>query len=111
LRQRGAFYRRWRAAGFIGSVGETAEDRALPSAPPSCFLSEEEDGEGVRWAGWCWAAPAGLCPGKFSPLFFLFNSFLLFLVFCLAISNTSLPFYFAGFELAIHLQYLEFEIS
>jgi hypothetical protein len=43
--------------------------------------------------------------------FFLLYFFFLFPVFFFAISNISLLFYFAGFELAIHLQYLEFEIS
>jgi hypothetical protein len=53
--------------------------------------------------------PVG-CGQVSSSLFFSSVSFLLFPVFCFAISNTSLLLYFAGFELAIHLQYLEFEI-
>jgi hypothetical protein len=43
--------------------------------------------------------------------FFQFLSFLLFPFFCFAISNTSLLFDSAGFELAIHLQGFEFEIT
>jgi hypothetical protein len=63
-----------------------------------------------------WTAGLGVGPRQLGfaqvsvSLFFYFISFILFPVFCVAISSTSLPFYFAGFELAIHLQYLEFEI-
>jgi hypothetical protein len=39
------------AAAFIGSVGGAAVDRAPGSAPPSCFLPEEEDGEEVSGPG------------------------------------------------------------
>jgi hypothetical protein len=55
----------------------------------------------------------GLCRlgcGQISAsLFFLLYFFYLFPVFYFAVSNTSLLFYFAGFELATHLQYLGFE--
>jgi hypothetical protein len=56
----------------------------------------------------CWANPGGLRPGKcfsfFSASFILF----LFPIFCFAISNTSLLFYFAGFELVTSVQEFEF---
>jgi hypothetical protein len=44
-------------------------------------------------------------------LFFQLLFFSLFSVFCFAITNSSLLFYFAGFELAIHSQDFEFEIT
>jgi hypothetical protein len=66
--------------------------------------------EAVCWIGMlpgpvCRANPSGLRPGKCFSSFFS-ASFLLFLfpVFCFAISNTSLLFYFAGFELVTYLQ-------
>jgi hypothetical protein len=68
----------------------------------------------VGWAGsGCGlAALAGLRSGKWFLSFFFYSiSFILFPVLCFAISNANLLFDFAGFELAIHLQYIEFEIS
>jgi hypothetical protein len=47
----------------------------------------------------------------FSLFFFYSISFILFPVFCFAISNTNLLFCFADFELAIHLKDFEFEID
>jgi hypothetical protein len=85
------------------------------------YLLEVEDDDGSkRYRGWAaelgyWAGLTGYDGWAAARLvflfFFYFISFILFPVFCFAISNTSLLFYFAGFELAIHLQHLEFEIS
>jgi hypothetical protein len=58
-----------------------------------------------------WAGLLGFGQVSGFSLFFYSISFILFPVFCFAISNTNLLFDFAGFELAIHLQCLEFEIS
>jgi hypothetical protein len=63
----------------------------------------------LAWAG----SGRGLGNGQVSGFSFFFysTSFVLFPVFCFFISNTNLLFDFAGFDLAVHLQYLEFEIS
>jgi hypothetical protein len=50
-----------------------------------------------------WASAAGYAEGKF-PFFFLFY-------FSVLNSNSNLLFYFAGFELDIHLQDFEFDIT
>jgi hypothetical protein len=60
----------------------------------------------------CQAGPVWwLRPGKCPSLFFCFNSFLLFPIFCFDISNPNLLFCFCRFELVTCLQALEFEIT
>jgi hypothetical protein len=94
------------------------QDRASGSPPPSSFpargrrrwLPPLHGSEAVCWVGLspgpCWASARWLRPGKSFLLFFFCSvSFLLFPVFCFAISNTSFNFVFADFEFRSVLKY------
>jgi hypothetical protein len=90
-----------------GGGGESDVCRSSTELLPSSRLKTIE---GVSWAGllgWVLGRlglwPDGLRPGKWFTSFFLLLFFSLFSVFCFAITNASLLFYFAGFELAIYL--------
>jgi hypothetical protein len=85
-RRRMAFYRRWRAAAFIGCVKEAVENRTSGRAPPSCLPAQGWRRPSESVSGWCWAdldfGQMG-CGQVSAPLyFFLLVHFFLLPVFC-----------------------------
>jgi hypothetical protein len=68
-----------------------------------------------RFSGWVTVAGVGPALGfgqvSSSPIFFCSVPFLFCFIFSFQISNLVLLNHFAGFELAIHLQDFEFEIT